>query len=198
MVPMGWTVSMCPAIRMPGSPCFGCGKRARITPPKPWRPAMRSIVAPMIAISRAARSSMRSTAPASQVGLSHSTQPRRPCSMDSESKGRLAGFMRVLPVFDAVFLAAVHENEGCRNCKAKTRCGIDVSAGKAAACSSMKRLSASAQRRNQGLGFIPGKFCTSAKARQRRMFPSRSAEALLPLLKQGASTHLHSVTRSPL
>src|SRR6185369_7043488 len=60
---------------------------------------MRSMVAPMIAISRAARSSMRSTACASQVGLSHSTQARRPCSMDSESKGRLAGFMDgVLPV----------------------------------------------------------------------------------------------------
>ena len=38
--------------RMPGSPCFGCGKRARTQPAKPCRPAMRSIVAPMIAISR--------------------------------------------------------------------------------------------------------------------------------------------------
>jgi hypothetical protein len=36
---------------------------------------------------------MRSTAGASQVGLSHSTQVRKPASMASESKGRLAGFM---------------------------------------------------------------------------------------------------------
>ena len=49
--------------------------------------------APMIAMSRAAISSMRSTAGASQVGLSHSTQPRSPFSMASESKGRLAGFI---------------------------------------------------------------------------------------------------------
>jgi len=58
--------------------------------------AMRSIEAPMIAMSRAASSSMRSTAAASHVGLSHSTQVRRPCSMASESNGRLAGFMRAL------------------------------------------------------------------------------------------------------
>jgi hypothetical protein len=54
---------------------------------------MRSIVAPAIAMSRAARSSMPLTALASQVGLSHSTQPRKPSSMASESKGRLAGFI---------------------------------------------------------------------------------------------------------
>src|SRR5258708_1736685 len=57
---------------------------------------MRSIDAPMIAMSRAAMSSMRSTAPASKVGLSHSTQLRKPCSMASESKGRLAGFIGFL------------------------------------------------------------------------------------------------------
>src|SRR4051812_35264661 len=95
-VPTGCTVSKCPAIRMPGSPCLGCGKRARTQPANPCRPAMRSIEAPMIAMSRAARSSMRSTAAASQVGLSHSTQVFRPCSMASESNGRLAGFMRAL------------------------------------------------------------------------------------------------------
>src|SRR6202012_6027709 len=42
-------------------------------------------------ISRAARSSIQLTAAASQVGLSHSTQARRPASMASESKGRLVG-----------------------------------------------------------------------------------------------------------
>src|SRR5579872_5547343 len=47
----------------------------------------------MTAISRAAKSSMRLTAVASQVGLSHSTQACRPSSMASESKGSLAGFM---------------------------------------------------------------------------------------------------------
>src|SRR5258705_12484178 len=92
---------------------------------------MRSIVAPMIAISRAARSSMRSTAPASQVGLSHSTQLLSPCNMASESKGRLAGFMGVLSVFDGVFLAAVlYENEPRRNCKAKTSRGMISLPGK--------------------------------------------------------------------
>ena len=80
-------------VYLPGCPWFGCGKRARTQPANPWRPAMRSIVAPMIAMSRAARSSIRSTAAASQVGLSHSTQPRKPCSMASVSNGRLAGFM---------------------------------------------------------------------------------------------------------
>ena len=40
-------------------------KNARTHPPKPPRPAMRSIVAPAITASRAARSSMRSTAAAS-------------------------------------------------------------------------------------------------------------------------------------
>src|SRR5258708_2873343 len=120
-VPTGGTVSIGPAIRMPGLPCLGCGKRARTQPAKPWRPAMRSMVA-MIAISRAARSSMRSTALASQVGLSHSTQLLSPCNMASESKGRLAGFIGVLSVFDGVFLAAVlYENKRRRICKAKTR-----------------------------------------------------------------------------
>ena len=42
---------------------------------------------------------MRSTAGASQVGLSHSTQPRSPCSMASESKGKLAGFIGFSFVF---------------------------------------------------------------------------------------------------
>src|SRR3979411_3313614 len=59
---------------------------------------MRSIDAPMMAMSRAARSSMRSTAPASQVGLSHSTQLRSPSSIASGSNGRLAGFMASLNV----------------------------------------------------------------------------------------------------
>src|SRR5260370_23469171 len=54
---------------------------------------MRSMRSPMIAMSRAAISSIRSTAAASQVGLSHSTQSRRPCNIASESKGRLAGFI---------------------------------------------------------------------------------------------------------
>src|SRR5277367_6634061 len=48
----------------------------------------------MIAVSRAARSSMRLTAAASQVGLSLSTQARKPASMVSESKGRWVGFIQ--------------------------------------------------------------------------------------------------------
>src|SRR5260221_11574823 len=46
-----------------------------------------------------AMSSMRSTAAASHVGLSHSTQVRSPCSMVSESNGRLAGFIGILVGF---------------------------------------------------------------------------------------------------
>src|SRR5438552_16535806 len=64
---------------------------------------MRSMVAPMMAISRAARSSIRSTARASQVGLSHSTQARKPCSMVSESRGGLAGFMMCPPGWAGMF-----------------------------------------------------------------------------------------------
>jgi hypothetical protein len=37
---------------------------------------------------------MRSTAAASQVGLSHSTQARKPCSITSQSNGRLAGLIK--------------------------------------------------------------------------------------------------------
>src|SRR3981081_2021898 len=84
---------------------------------------MRSIDAPMIAMSRAARSSMRSTARASQVGLSHSTQPRKPCSMASESKGRLAGFILLslgLLEFGArSFALRRYENDPRRICKVK-------------------------------------------------------------------------------
>src|SRR5579863_9279222 len=94
MVPVGLTVSRWPAIRIPGSPCFAWGNFARTQPPNPCRPATSSIVAPMTAISRAARSSMRLTAAASQVGLSLSTQARRPASMVSESKGRWVGFIQ--------------------------------------------------------------------------------------------------------
>src|SRR5580704_3574607 len=94
---------------MPGSPCLGCGKRARTQPAKPPLPAMRSIEAPMIAMSRAAISSMRSTADASQVGLSHSTQVRKPASMASESKGRLAGFIGFSLAFSNERLAGLYE-----------------------------------------------------------------------------------------
>src|SRR5829696_1142299 len=54
---------------------------------------MRSMRAPISASSRAARSIIRFTAPASQVGLSHSIQGRSPSSMASASKGRFIGFM---------------------------------------------------------------------------------------------------------
>src|SRR5271154_6716406 len=79
---------------MPGSPSFAWGNFARTQPPNPCRPEILSIDAPMIAISRAARSSMRLTAEASQVGLSLSTQARKPASMASESKGRWVGFIQ--------------------------------------------------------------------------------------------------------
>src|SRR6202142_4194381 len=79
---------------MPGSPCLAWGNFARTQPPNPCRPATSSIDAPMMAISRAARSSMRLTAAASQVGLSLSTQGRKPASMVSESKGRGVGFIQ--------------------------------------------------------------------------------------------------------
>src|SRR6218665_1779168 len=55
---------------------------------------MRSMVAPMICMSRAARSSMPLTAFASHVGLSHSTQVRRPCNILSRSNGSSAGFIK--------------------------------------------------------------------------------------------------------
>ena len=83
---------MWPAIRMPGASLRGWGKRARTQPANPPRPAMRSMAAPAIARSRAARSSMRSTAAGSCVGLSHSTHGRRPRSIVSRSKGRSAKF----------------------------------------------------------------------------------------------------------
>src|SRR5215510_6164629 len=83
------------------------------------------MLAPMIAMSRAARSSMRSTAAAFQVGLSHSTQLRRPCSMVSESKGRLAGFMAApgssISVFAYCWRPSAYEKEQRSNCKVKTR-----------------------------------------------------------------------------
>jgi hypothetical protein len=60
---------------------------------------------------------MRSTADASQVGLSHSTQPRSPCSMVSESKGRLAGFMKSLSGWSS--FAKAYEN----HCLTKIVCG---------------------------------------------------------------------------
>src|ERR1700747_2482723 len=77
---------------------------------------MRSMLAPMIAMSRAAMSSMRSTAGASQVGLSHSTQVRKPASMASESKGRLAGFMDFLS-FESRPLKFLYENDLRGICK---------------------------------------------------------------------------------
>jgi hypothetical protein len=57
---------------------------------------MRSIVAPAIAMSRAARSSMRSTGAASQVGLSLSTHGRRHSSFASASKRSAAKFTIVI------------------------------------------------------------------------------------------------------
>jgi hypothetical protein len=85
----------------------------------------------MIDMSRAVMSSMRSTAPASQVGLSHSTQTRNPCSMASVSNGRLAGFMSVSLGYRVVRACRdaakhrrfVYEIPWRRNCKAKHRTG---------------------------------------------------------------------------
>ena len=126
MVPTGCTVSRWPAIRMPGSPCFGCGKRARTQPAKPWRPAMRSMVAPMIAISRAARSSMRSTAAASQVGLSHSTQLTQPLQHGLGIEGQIGwvhwGCSRFLMA--CFWRPSLTKRNGAANCKAKTRHGM--------------------------------------------------------------------------
>src|SRR3954453_1694228 len=76
--------------RTPGLSPWPKEKRARTQSPKPMRPAIRSMTAPATAHSRAARSSMALTRPASKVGLSHSTQGRRPASIVSVSNGRLA------------------------------------------------------------------------------------------------------------
>src|SRR3954462_4801079 len=84
---------MWPMTRTPGSSSLGCGKRARTQSPKPMRPGMRSMRAPISARSRAARSIIRFTAAASQVGLSHSIHGRSPASMASASKGRFVGFI---------------------------------------------------------------------------------------------------------
>src|SRR4030095_4835708 len=59
---------------------------------------------------------------ASQVGLSHSTQARKPCSMVSESKGRLAGFMMGPPGWAGMFgfdVGLLREGRQ-RVCKGKT------------------------------------------------------------------------------
>src|SRR5262245_15648186 len=74
-------------IRMPG--LFACPNEnvARTQSAKPMRPAIRSIVAPDSAHSRAAWSSMALTRPASKVGLSISTQGLSPASMVSASNG---------------------------------------------------------------------------------------------------------------
>src|SRR4249919_2654496 len=93
---------MWPRMRMPGWSACGCGKRARRQSPKPIRPGIVSMCAPTTASSWAARSIMRLTAEASQVGDSHSTQLCRPPSMALASNGRsmapIAEVMRQLEV----------------------------------------------------------------------------------------------------
>src|SRR5258708_15303371 len=84
---------MCPRIRMPGSDALGCAKRARTQSPKPMRPGMTSMRAPMMARSRAATPIILLTAAASKVGLSHTTQVRRPASIVLASNGRSLGFI---------------------------------------------------------------------------------------------------------
>src|SRR5258708_2276049 len=57
---------------------------------------MRSIDAPMIAMSLAARSGFSSTAPSSKVGISRYTHFGNPSRMGLETKGRLEGFSGLL------------------------------------------------------------------------------------------------------